>query len=218
MGDVISLVQRRALREARHGGAGGGGPRSLRVVFYFDLACPFSHLAAERVDRLLPLADWCPASAEGVVLGDSWEDEVSLRGRAERRAVELRIPLLWPERFPLDAWPAMRAAAYAAEAGRGASFVLAASRLAYCGGFGLEDPETLAEAAAAARLGLDQCLLAAGDRRRDAAIKLTGRRLLAAGGDRPPAVRVGGALFCGEARVADAAAFVRRGAGMAVTS
>ena len=37
-----------------------------------------------------------------------------------------------------------------AEGGRGAGFVLAASRLAFCGGFDLEDPEILAEAAAAA--------------------------------------------------------------------
>ena len=41
----------------------------------------------------------------------------------------------------------MRAAHYASQQGRGAAFVLAAGRLAFCGGFDLDDPELLAEAA-----------------------------------------------------------------------
>ena len=57
----------------------------------------------------------------------------------------------------------MRVAAYAAEHDRGAAFTLAACRLAFCGGFDLEDPEVLAEAAAAAGLGLEESLRAAGD-------------------------------------------------------
>jgi 2-hydroxychromene-2-carboxylate isomerase len=87
--------------------------------------------------------------------------------------------------------------------------VLAATRLAFCGGFDLDDPEILAEAAAAAGLGLDACLHAAGDRRRDGAIEAAGRRLLAAGADRVPALRIGRALYWGETQVVDAAAAAR---------
>ena len=132
-----------------------------------------------------------------------------MRGAAERRAGELRLPLVWPERFPADVPAAMRAAAFACEQGRGAAFVLAASRLAFCGGFDLDDPEILAEAAAAAGIGMDGCLQAVGELRRDGAIEAAGRRLLSAGADRLPALRVGRSLFWGEDRVAEAAAAAR---------
>ena len=49
-----------------------------------------------------------------------------------------------------DGRQAMRVAALAAEQDRAAPFVLAAGRLAFCGGYDLDDPETIAEAAAAA--------------------------------------------------------------------
>jgi 2-hydroxychromene-2-carboxylate isomerase len=103
----------------------------------------------------------------------------------------------------------MRAALYAAELGRGAGFALAAARLAFCGGFDLNDPEVLAEAAAAAAIPLDGCLSAAGDVARDGPIEDAGRWLLAAGADRLPALRVGRVLHCGEQRVAEAAASLR---------
>ncbi len=81
--------------------------------------------------------------------------------------------------------------------GRGAAFVLAATRLAFCGGFDLEDPEILAEAAAAAGVVLDDTLHAARDEGRDGAIEGAGRALLAAGADRLPALRIGRALLLG---------------------
>jgi 2-hydroxychromene-2-carboxylate isomerase len=103
----------------------------------------------------------------------------------------------------------MRAAAYAADQGRGGPFVLAASRLAYCGGFELDDPEVLAEAAAAAGIALDDCLKAARDPVRDGVMEATSRLLLARGCTTLPAVRVGGRLVCGEHRLAEAAAYLR---------
>jgi 2-hydroxychromene-2-carboxylate isomerase len=103
----------------------------------------------------------------------------------------------------------MRVASFAAERGRAAEFTLAAGRLAWCGGFELDDPEVLAEAAAAARLGLDDALHAAGDAGRDGAMDATARRLLAGGADRLPAVEAGGRLYAGELRLAEAAAALR---------
>jgi 2-hydroxychromene-2-carboxylate isomerase len=84
--------------------------------------------------------------------------------------------------------------------------VLAASRLEFCGGYSIDDPEILAEAAAAAGIDLDEMLRAAGDVRRDGLIEEAGRRLLAAGADRLPVLRVGRMLFCGEERLSEAVA------------
>jgi 2-hydroxychromene-2-carboxylate isomerase len=208
MGELIRLAER---REARHHRPLRRGER-LRAEFYFDLACPFTYLAAERVDRTFDRGGWTPASTTALRCGSLESDPAALEGVrrvAEQRAAELRLPLIWPERFPADVPAAMRVAGHAAENGRGAAFVLAAGRLAFCGGFNLEDPEILAEAAAAAGLALNGCLSAAGDRSREGAVEEAGRRLLAAGADRLPALRLGRALYWGERQVADAAAATR---------
>ena len=55
----------------------------------------------------------------------------------------------------------------------------------------------------------DGCLRAAGERRRDVAIEAAGRRLLAAGADRLPGLRVGRSLYWGDGQVAAAAAAAR---------
>lgn len=124
---------------------------------------------------------------------------------AAERALELRLPLVWPERFSASRGrAAMRVAAVAAEQGRAAPFVLAASRLAFCGGFDLDDPEVLAEAAAAACVSLEDCLSAAGESARDGELEATGLSLAAIGATQLPALRVGRSLFCGEERIAEA--------------
>jgi 2-hydroxychromene-2-carboxylate isomerase len=202
------LAERRAARRTRNLRA----HTPSRVEFLFDLCCPFSYLAAERVERAFDDVAWTPACTAALGRGAPGADPQELerqRAAAERRAAELRLPLMWPERFPEPVPAAMRAASYAAECGRGALFALAAGRLAFCGGFDLDDPEILAEAAAAAGIGMDGCLQAVGEIRRDGAIEAAGRRLLAAGADRLPALRVGPSLFWGEDRVADAAAAAR---------
>ena len=68
-----------------------------------------------------------------------------------------------PDDWSAGARGAMRMASLAEELGCGAGFVLAATRLAFCGGYDLDDPEILAEAAAAAGLDLELALCAAGE-------------------------------------------------------
>lgn len=209
MGDVIKLADRRdARRSPRRGRASVPG---LRAEFLFDLCCPFSYLTAERVDRAVGKVIWTPASATSLRCGslDPEAEVEAVRRAAEERAAELRLPLVWPDAWPAEVPAAMRAASFAAECGRGAAFVLAAGRLAFCGGFDLEDPEILAEAAAAAGIGMAGCLRAIGEVRRDGAVEIAGRRLLAAGADRLPALRLGRALYWGEDRVAQALAAAR---------
>jgi 2-hydroxychromene-2-carboxylate isomerase len=207
MGDVINLAER---RDARRRAAPARVPR--RAEFFFDLASPFTYLAAERVDRAFEDVVWTPASSAALLRAPLDDDPAGLdrmRQNAEERAAVLRLPLSWPDSFPAEAPAAMRVAAFAAEMGRGAGFVLAATRLAFCGGFDLEDPEILAEAAAAAGIVLDDCLESARDAGRDGKIEAAGRRLLAAGADRLPALRVGRALYWGEDRLSDAALAAR---------
>jgi 2-hydroxychromene-2-carboxylate isomerase len=204
MGELISLAARRVARAAAH-----APPARTRATFYFDLASPWTYLAAERVERQFPNLRWQPVISD-VLLPEDADD--AARNAVERRADELRMPLVWPESWPAAGVRAVRVAALAAERGCAAPFVLAASRLAFCGGYDVDDPEALAEAAAAAGLGLDECLLAAGDVRRDGRLEAAALRLLAQGGHGLPALVIGQTVFCGEHRLAEAAAMadVRR--------
>ena len=205
---MINLADRRA----RGGGAGARHKGAASAAFHFDLACPFSYLALERVERHLPGVHWRPTVADALHRGNPWSDDAvgaQARAAAERRASELHLPLSWPAGTSRSARGAMRAAHHAAELGRGGPFALAAARLAFCGGFDLNDPEVLAEAAAAAGISLEACLSAAGDVSRDGPLEQEGLKLLARGADRLPAIRVGRVLHCGEAQVAQAAALLR---------
>src|SRR3954468_14139252 len=211
MGDVINLAERREARRALVRLA----RRTRRAQFFFDLASPFTCLAAERVERAFEDVVWTPASSVALLrgaLGDDAAELERLRSAAEERARRLRLPLSWPERFPADVPSSMRVAARASELGRAGNFVLAAARLAFCGGFDLEDPEILAEASAAAGIVLDDCLAAARDGARDGRIEAAGRRLLAVGADRLPALRLGRTLYWGEDRVSEAALAARTAA------
>lgn len=207
MGELIPIAE---LRRARERAAGGRAAVS-RAEFYFDLSCPFAYLAAERVERSFREVVWRPAysaALERRALSDPLAIG-RLRRAAEQRAAELRMPLQWPDRFPADVPAAMRVAAYAAEHGHGGAFALAAGRLAFCGGFDLDDLEILTEAAAAAGIGLEETLRAAGDESRDGGIERNARNLLAAGADRLPAVRAGRTLAWGEVPVGQLASVVR---------
>jgi 2-hydroxychromene-2-carboxylate isomerase len=200
MGELISLAERRAARAEA-----AALPARPRVSFFFDLASPWTYLAAERVDRRFAEVRWQPAIGEVLPGG---RDLAAQRQAAEERAAELQLPLVWPEAQPAPGRSAMRVAALAAERGRAAEFVLAASRLAFCGGYDVDDPEILAEAAAAADLGLEECLQAAGELRRDGPMEQAALRLLAQGADVLPVLVVGRTLFCGERRLPEAAAAV----------
>jgi 2-hydroxychromene-2-carboxylate isomerase len=200
MGEVIELQDQLADRSRPRGGLG--------AAFFYDVACPFSYLVAERVERVLGEVEWVPAPAVGLDGGARWVQFDVTRALAEREALAARLPLVWPDSFPANTRHALRAASYAAENGAGAAFALAATRLAFCGGFDLEDPEILGIAAAAAGLSLDGCLLAAGEPERDRALWATARGLHARGVRALPALRLGRRFIQGERILVEGAALL----------
>ena len=103
----------------------------------------------------------------------------------------------------------MRAAAYAAEHGAGGRFTLAASRLAFCGGFDLERRAVLEEVAPAARLPVKECLAAASEEWRDAELVAAGSLLQAQGMTRLPVVSIGGRWFEGVQALSQAVSWRR---------
>lgn len=207
MAEVIQLTQRRSGLAGRQ--ALPYAPDTVPATFYFDLASPYTYLVAERVERRIGDAVWRPAVMRTPLARG---DEVL--AAAQCRAQALRMPLVWPERFPSRVPSAMRVATYANEQGLGSRFAVAAGRLAFCGGFDLEDPDILAEAAAAAGVDVDGALLAARDPRRDHQIDMAGRAIGHAGGTTLPALEHERHLYCGEAHItawlAQAAGIVAR--------
>jgi 2-hydroxychromene-2-carboxylate isomerase len=210
MGQLIDLADHRAKRNRPVVVAMPSG-------FYYDLSCPFSYLAAERVERLLGEAAWHPAPRSPDVLARGGRgarrgqrpaaaESRSLRADAENAAAALRLPLSWPERFGADCRGLHRAAIRAAEFGAGARFALAALRLGFCGGFDLSDPAIIVEAAAAAGVPVETCLDAAIDETYDAPLDEAAAVLDAASVRERPAIQVGQRFFEGRHAVVEAAA------------
>jgi 2-hydroxychromene-2-carboxylate isomerase len=203
MGQVIYLDERRSERSR--------AAPTAPPLFFFDVSCPLSYLTAERIERTLGEVEWVPV--DGAALREQAKplhhaEMHGLRSRADARARALRLPLVWPDRFPQAARCAQRAASFACETGAGAAFALAATRLAFCGGFDLEDPETLAEAAAAAGVPLDECLSAAGETWRDEEIEANADLLRSQGISELPTIRIGDQWFEGEAGLLAAGALI----------
>jgi 2-hydroxychromene-2-carboxylate isomerase len=196
MGELIHLTAHRAEQDGRR-------PDAL-PTFFFDVSDPLSYLMAEQVERSLGEVHW--VAVDGTALRDRAADQVRLREQAEAHARALRLPLVWPDTFPASTPCALRAAAFACEVGAGPQFALAASRLAFCGGFDLEDPEALTEAAAAAGVPLDSCLDAAGERWRDEELAEMADVLREQDIFELPAVTIGGRWFAGVAALQRAGA------------
>ena len=87
MGDVIRLEDRRARR--RPDAAAGD---AVRAEFLFDLACPFTYLAAERVERAFDEVTWTPACARTLRCGSlpTRTDDVAARRRRRPRSAPRR--------------------------------------------------------------------------------------------------------------------------------
>jgi 2-hydroxychromene-2-carboxylate isomerase len=192
-----------------------GGDRPL---FFYDLGSPYAYLAAERLNAVFAETPGEPPEWRPILLGglfkrfgrDSWARgagrEQGMR-EVERRAAAYGLPpVSWPEPFPPNTLLVMRAATYAKEIARAASFSLAAFRQAFVAGRDLTEPDNVLLAAAAAEMH-PRAVLAAIERD---SVKRALREATEVAGDLGvrgvPSVVVGGRVFWGDDRLEEAAA------------
>jgi 2-hydroxychromene-2-carboxylate isomerase len=181
-------------------------------AFYFDLGSPDAYLAAERVLQTMPVAtEWIPVLARDLPGAESFdafrcaeERDIVLGGFRDAAARRGLQPRRWPDPFPFDSTLAMHATTYAKQIGRTVPFALAAFRQAFAGGRAL-DADTVLIAAAACEMHPTAVLKAI--ELRSVREELTRRtaEAAAAGVRDVPAVRVGAALFHGDAALPGAA-------------
>jgi 2-hydroxychromene-2-carboxylate isomerase len=192
-----------------------GGDRPL---FFYDLGSPYAYLAAERLNAVFAETPGEPPEWRPILLGglfkrfgrDSWaraaRREQGMR-EVERRAAAYGLPpVSWPEPFPPNTLQAMRAATYAKEIARAASFSLAAFRQAFVAGRDLTEPDNVLLAAAAAEMH-PRAVLSAIERD---SVKRALREATELAGDLGvrgvPSVVVAGRVFWGDDRLEEAAA------------
>ena len=156
------------------------------MIFYYDIASPWSWLAAERLHSVLDeVPEWQPVLAPPA--------EVD-RAAVERAAAEQGLPApRWPGAFPFDGEPATRAATFAKQTGRAVAFSLAAMRQAFAAGRDLSATDNVLIAAAACELH-PRAMLKALETRSVVEAVVTAESL---GIDRLPALRTDGELITG---------------------
>jgi 2-hydroxychromene-2-carboxylate isomerase len=191
----------------------------MLATFYFDLASPYSYLAAERVDGLFADAGLEPPRWQPILFGalvkelgrtpwgltDGKEEHFA---EIERRAVACGLPpLAWPDPLPPNSLHAMRAATVAAEMGPDCArdFALAAYREAFARGRDLGDPEVIVAAAGAAGIGPEVTDGIAAPETK-AKLRQATEEAWAAGLQGVPTVAVAEQLFWGDDRLAEAVA------------
>jgi 2-hydroxychromene-2-carboxylate isomerase len=187
-------------------------------TFYYDLGSPYSYLAAERLQHVLPVVPvWQPILLGGIwkeTGGRSWgRTDKREEGMAEieRRAAEYGLmPVRWPEGWPNNTLKAMRAAIFAQQTGRAVAFSLAAFRQAFAAGRDLSDVDNVLIAAAACELhpnavlkGIE--LQSTKDRLREVTREAYERGLRGV-----PTIATRDQLFWGDDRLEDAAAALAR--------
>ena len=186
------------------------------VLFYLGLMSPYSWLAAERIEQLLPDARWRVVLA-GVVFAahgrTSWgltdEREQGLADCEARAAARGLGPLVWPERWPSNDLQAARGATFAARSGLERSFALEAMRLAFLEGAELSERVVVLEAGR--RCGIDAAELerALEDPSVKQELRDVNDEALAAGVFGVPTLLAAGELFWGDDRLEDAVAATR---------
>jgi 2-hydroxychromene-2-carboxylate isomerase len=183
-------------------------------TFYYDLGSPYSYLAAERIQHVLPAVPvWQPILLGGIwkeTGGRSWgttDEREEGMAEIERRAAEYGLlPVKWPEGWPNNTLKAMRAAIFAQQTGRTVAYSLAAFRQAFAAGRDLSDVDNVLIAAAACELHPNAVLKgiemqSTKDRLREAT-----REAYERGVRGVPTLAVGDRLFWGDDRLEDAAA------------
>jgi 2-hydroxychromene-2-carboxylate isomerase len=191
---------------------------TTQPIFYYDLGSPYAYLAAERMQRILPVVPvWQP-----ILLGAIWKEtggrswattEKREQGMAEveRRASEYSLmPVRWPAGWPNNTLTAMRAATFAQQTGRAVAFSLAAFRQAFAGGKDLSDTNNVLLAAAACELHPNAVLKGIAMQSTKDRLRAATREAFERGVRGVPTLAVGDELFWGDDRLEEAAAVLAR--------
>jgi len=189
-------------------------------VFYYDLSSPYSYLAAERVDDVLPVRpEWRPI-AFGVIVQRvgkvPWsfaEDRSADFEEIARRASERGLPpVRYPEGWPVQTYSivALRAALAVDDQDDRRAVTRELYRTAFADGRHLADPETVL--AEVERAGLDRAAIAdaIGSPEIKERLRAQTDAALSRGVTGVPTVAVGEELFWGDDRLDAAAAAGRR--------
>jgi 2-hydroxychromene-2-carboxylate isomerase len=186
--------------------------------FFVDVGSPYAYLAAERIERVLPVAPVWEPLLLGAIFAErgsgSWaqtDGRDAGMAEVERRAAAYDLPpVRWPAPWPGNMLLAMRAAVAAADAGAGRAFLLAALRLGFRDGRDLSDPAAVADAASTAGIEEDLVLAAAATPAVKGALRARTESAIALGVRGVPTILVGAQPFWGDDRLEDAAEALRR--------
>jgi 2-hydroxychromene-2-carboxylate isomerase len=184
-------------------------------TFYFDFGSPYAYLAAQRIDDLIPDAEWKPFAfpillnqlgrLEDVLARDPAPVLEIVRPRAAERGLP---PIEPPDGWPFETWSLapLRAALVAGDQGRLKEFTAAAFHKVFVESLPLTDLDNLAAAARDAEL--DPGEVREGIQRPEIKQRLKDHtdEALARGVAGIPTVAVGDELFHGDDRLEEAAA------------
>jgi 2-hydroxychromene-2-carboxylate isomerase len=188
-----------------------------RPIFYFDLGSPYSYLAAERVNSVLPeVPVWQPVllgaifNARGYGSWSETDEREAGMAEVERRARERGLPeIRWPDPWPGNMLTAMRAATFAQQTGRTVAFALAAFRQAFAGGRDLGEVDSVLLAAAACELHPRAVLTGIEMRSVKDKLRAATGEAIARGVTGVPSIAVGERVFWGDDRLEEAAGTIR---------
>ena len=186
------------------------------AVFYYDFNSPYAYLAAERIDSLVPDAEWRPI-AFAILLDQLGRLEPALErldpeptgaevaGRAAERGLP---PFAPPEAWPIETWSLvpLRAAVFADDRGRLREFSAAAYRTSFVQSRSLAELDNVLGAAREAGLEPDDVREAIGRPEIKQQLKAYTEEALARGVTGIPTVAIGDELFWGDDRLEEAAA------------
>jgi 2-hydroxychromene-2-carboxylate isomerase len=187
-------------------------PVQTRPLFFFGAMSPYSWLAAERIDGLLPHVRWRGVLAGALFKANgrtSWglgESRVSGMADCEARAAARGLgQIRWPDPWPTSDLPIARAMAHAEARGMLRPFALEAMRLAFLEGRDLGDREAVLEAGRRAGIEEPELERALEDPDIKQALRGVTEEALALGVFGVPTVAIGGKLFWGDDRLEEAA-------------
>ncbi len=184
-----------------------------QVDFFYGAMSPYSWLAAERIDELLPQARWRPIFLGGLfkqVGRVSWgvtELREAEMAECERRAERYGLPAMhWPQRWPTNDLTAARAMVFARSRGLVRELSLQAMRLAFVEARDLGERATVLEAGERAGIEAGELERALEDEEVKSALRGATEEAFERGVIGVPTVAVGERLFWGDDRLPEAVA------------